>query len=397
VQITGQGGGLIPDITATVHVHSRVASLRLDPADTTRIIAVTDTTQVRATALGADGQSVADAPLTWNAPDTAVASFDRVTGQVRGRRPGYAVITVFAPSGRTSTVSKTVRVRVVPGSLEAARTRFGLNVGQHEAVDVQLVDEQRRPIRSALPWMSWTSSADTMARVENGQIVAVRPGRARLTGRARWDSTLTLDVLIGGDMVAVHQVEGRLDLAMYWAGGANWRPLTSDSLIEEGAAWSPDLTRLAYVAGPPTPPRGTQRAALYLMNVDGTEATRVTEDTGRVRMPSWVNGGAPRVVFEWNRTGLPQIWLCELPAAVIGPCTSRPITTTPVANQDPAVAPAGDRVVYVSGRQASPGRTTQNIYRSLLDGSGETLLYAAPQSERVTQPGFSPEIGRAHV
>jgi len=178
---------------------------------------------------------------------------------------------------------------------------------------------------------------------------------------------------------------------MYWDGGANWKPLTNDSLLEETPAWSPDLTRLAYVAGPPTPPRGTQRAALYLMNVDGTEAVRVTEDTGRVRMPAWVAGGAPRIVFEWNRTGLAQLWLCELPAAVIGPCTSRPITTTPVANTDPAVSPRGDRIIYVSARQASPGRTTSNIYSATLDGGGEVLVYAAPQNERVTQPTFAPD------
>ena len=390
VQITGQGGGLIPDIIATVHIHQRIASLRLDPADTTRIIAVSDTTQVRVTALGADGQPVAEAPLTWSAPDTAVASFDRVTGLVRGRRPGSAVITVFAPAGRSENASKSVRVRVVPGSLEAARTRFGMSVGQHEAVDVQLVDEQRRPIRSALPGCRgrrpptpWPGSS--------GQIVAVRPGRARITGRARWDSTVTLDVLVGGDMVAVHQYEGRLDLAMYWDGGANWKPLTSDSLVEETPAWSPDLTRLAYVAGPLPAPRATQRSSLYLMNVDGTEATRVTEDTGRVRMPSWVRGGAPRIVFEWNKTGLPQVWLCELPQTVIGPCTSRQITTTAIANQEPGVSPTGDRIVYVSSRQASPGRTTSNIYRAMPDGSGEAVLYIAPQNERVTQPTFAPD------
>lgn len=392
VQITGQGGGLIPDILATVHVHQRIASLRLDPADTARIIAVTDTTLVRASALGADGQPVAEAPLTWTAPDSAVASFDRVSGLVRGRRPGTAVITVFAPTGRNETTSKAVRVRVVPGSLETPRTRFGLNVGQREAVDVQLVDEQRRPIRSALPWMSWSSTADTVARIESGQLVAVRPGRARITGRARWDSTVTLDVLVGGDMVAVHQYEGRLDLAMYWDGGANWKPLTSDSLIEETPAWSPDLTRLAYVAGPAPVQRVPPRAGLYVMNVDGTEAARVTEDTGRVRMPSWVRGGAPRIVFEWNKTGLPQVWLCELPQS--GLCASRQITTTPVANTDPAVSPRGDRMVYVSSRQASPGRTTANIYSAQLDGSGETLLYSAPQNERVMQPTFSPD-GRA--
>ena len=391
VQIIGQGGGLIPDLVATVHIHQAIASLRLDPADTMRIIAVSDTTEVRVVALGADGQPVAEAPLTWSAPDSAVASFDRVTGLVRGRRPGTAVLTVFAPAGRSATLSKQVRVRVVPGSLEAARTRFGMNVGQNEAVDVQLVDEQRRAVRSALPWLTWTSTADTVARIESGQIVAVRPGRARLTGRARWDSTVTLDVMVGGDMVAVHQFEGRLDLAMYWDGGANWKPLTSDSLIEESPAWSPDLMRLAYVAGPSPAPRATQRAALYLMNVDGSEATRVTEDTGRVRMPSWVRGGAPRIVFEWNKTGLQQVWLCELPPQVIGPCASRPITTTAIANLDPGVSPAGDRLVYVSSRQTSPGRTTSNIYRSLLDGSGETVLYSAPQNERVSQPTFSPD------
>ena len=388
--------GLYSDIHAVVHVHSRVASLRLDPADSMRTIAIGGTTQVRAAALDGSGQPILEVPLTWRAPDTSVASFDAASGEVRGRRTGEALITVFAPTGRDSAVSRSVRVRVVAGGLAIARTRVGLTVGERLPLDVQLLDDQRRAVMPANPYLTWTSSADSVVRLEGNEIAALRPGRARITGRAPWDSSVVLDVVVGGELVAVNQRAGRYDLAAFWAGGANWKPLTADSLVESQPSWSPDLTRLVYVGTLPFTSSGNRgavtRAALWLINADGTEPVRLTDDSVQVRSPAWA--GSNRIVFEWNKSGMPQVWLYEFPAAGTGPGTSRAITTTPVPNQAPAASPDGERIVYVSSRQTSPGRSAYGLYTAAVDGSDERLVVSAPQGQRIDDPSFTPD-GRA--
>lgn len=389
--------GLYADITATVNIHRRVASLRLEPVDSIRTIAIGGATSVRAVALAADGTPITEVPLTWRSADSVVASFDAATGAVRGRRAGEALITVFAPTGRDSAISRTVRIRVVSGGLAIASNRIGMNVNERVPLAVSLLDDQRRPVMSANEYLAWTTSADSVARLEGHEVIAMRPGRARITGRAAWDSTVVVDVLVGGEMAAVNQRAGRWDLAMYWGNGANWKPLTADSLVESQPAWSPDLTRLAYVANLPTPANNNRtppRSALWAMNVDGSEPVRLTDDSAQARYPSWVRGVTSRIVFEWNKGGLQQVWLYEFPASGTGRGTLRAITATPVANLSPGVAPAGDRITYVSLRQSSPGRSTFGLYTAGIDGSDERLLTSAPPGQRIDQPQYSPD-GRA--
>ena len=385
--------GLYSDIAATVNVHRRVSAVRLEPADSVRTIAIGGTTQLRAAALDASGQSVLEAPLTWRAPDSAVASFDPATGQVVGRRTGEALITVFAPGGRDSALSRSVRVRVVAGGLALARTRLGLTVGERAPLDVQILDEQRRAVMSANQYLTWSSSADSVARIEGNEVLALNPGRARLTGRAPWDSSVVVDLVVGGELVAVNQRGGRYDLAAFWAGGANWKPLSADSLVESQPAWSPDLTRLAYIGTLPFTTSGNRgavtRAGLWMMNADGSEPVRLTDDSTQTRSPGWA--GPNRIVFEWNKGGMPQIWLYELPAAGAGSGATRPITTTAVPNMAPAVSPDGERIVYVSSRQSSPGRSAYGLYTAALDGSDERLVITAPQGQRLDDPSFTPD------
>jgi len=384
--------GLYADIHATVHVHRRVVSIRFDPADTARTIAIGATTLLRAIALDASGQPIAEVPLAWRAPDTAVAAFDPATGAVRGRRAGDALFTIFAPTGRDSGISRSVRVRVVAGGLSVARTRVGLNVGERMPLMAQVLDEQRLPVMSADQYLTWTSSADSVARVEGTEIATFRPGRARLTGRAPWDSSVTVDVLVGGELVAVNLRAGRYDLALYWAGGANWRPLTADSLVESQPAWSPDLTRLAYVATLPQAGGGNRatRSALWAMNVDGSEPARLTNDSVQVRSPAWVRGGN-RIIFEWNRSGMPQIWLYEFPATGSGPGTTRQVTSSAVPNLAPTVSPDGERIAYVSSRQNAQNRSAYGLYTALVEGGDERLVVTAPQGQRLDEPVFSPD------
>ncbi len=375
---------IYPELVLTVNVHRRVHQLALLPADSLRTIAIGGSDTVRAQALAEDGMRVPEAPLSWRLSDTTVVAFDPVTGVVRGRRAGVTDISVSAPTGRDSATTRSIRIRVVAGGLSASRSRLGLPHGERTPIDVVLLDDRRQPVGSAMGMLTWTSSADTVARVEGGHIAAVRPGRARLTGRATWDSTVAVDVFVVGDVIVAGSFEARRDLIMKWNAGQRWSPLTADSLVELQSAWSADLTRLLFTAQPALPQR-TPTSALYRMNLDGSERVRLTDDSAMIRFPSFVGNG-PRVVFESNRGGRQQVWALDSAGA-----TPRQVTRTPAANMAPAVAPDGTRLAYVSVRETSPGRSASGIYLSALDGSDERLLVAAAQGQRLDNPVFAPD------
>jgi hypothetical protein len=378
---------IYPELVLTVNVHRRVAVLSLTPADSVRTIAIGGTDTVRAVATAADGTPVREAPFTWRLTDTTVVAFDQSSGLVRGRRAGTTEISVSAPTGRDSAVVRSVRIRVVAGGLRASRTRLGMPHADRTPIDVVLLDDQRQTVGSAMGMLTWTSSADTVARVEGGHIVASRPGRARLTGRAPWDSTVTVDVFVVGDVIVAGGYQGRRDLMMKWNAGQNWAPLTADSLVELQAAWSPDLTRVLFTAQGAVPQRNPT-AALYQMNLDGSQRTRLVDDSAMVRFPSFVPGSA-RVIFEWNRGGRQQVWMLDSAGAA-----PRQVTQTAAANTAPAVSPDGRRLAYVSVRETSPGRSASAIYVADLDGGNERMLQAAVQGQRLDSPVFSPD-GRA--
>jgi len=375
---------IYPELVVTVNVHRRVASLTLTPTDSMRTIAIGGTDTLRARALAEDGTPVPEAPLTWRLSDTSMVAFDRATGVVRGRRTGTVDISVSAPLTGDSVTTRSIRVRVVAGGLSVSRRRIGLPYGARAPIDVVLLDDQRHPVGSAMAMLSWSSSADTVARVEATSVVAGRPGRARLTARAPWDSTVTVDVFVVGDVIVAGDLEGRRDLIMKWNAGQNWTPVTRDSLVELQAAWAPDLTRILFTAQPLAAQR-TPTTALYMMDLDGTHRVRLTDDSAMIRFPSFVGTG-PRIVFESNRTGRQQVWVLDSAGAA-----PRRVTMTADANLAPAVSPDGARMAYVSARETSPGRPAYGVYHSTVDGTDERLLVSVPQGQRLDNPVFSPD------
>ena len=378
---------LYQDIVAEINVHRAVTRLDLTPADSQVTIAIGGSVTLRATALAGDGTPVPEAPLTWRVGDSTTVTFDPATGVVRGRRTGMTDITVRVPAGVDTDSIRTIHVRVVAGGLAATPSRIGIPHDSRAPVDVVILDDQRNAVGSAMSLLTWTSSADTVARVEGDAIVTQRPGRARLTARALWDSTVTVDAYVVGDVIVAGQYQGRRDLLVKWNAGQNWSPLTSDSLVELQAAWSPDLTRVLFCAQAPVQQR-TPTSALYLMNMDGSQRVRLTDDSAMVRFPVFVPGSR-RVVFEWSRGGRQQVWALDSAGA-----TPRQLTQTPSANMAPSVAPDGRRLAYVSSRESSPGHSTWGIYTATLDGADERPFLSVPPGQRVDAPVYAPD-GRA--
>jgi uncharacterized protein YjdB len=386
--------GILPDFSATVHIHRRVRGITLGAtdrragADSAYILPIGGTLTLHARAIAADdGGDVPEAPITWRTLDTSVVAMDTAHGTVRGVHMGVAQVDVFTPLGGDSVAAARARIRVIAGGLATTRPRYiGAGINEQLPLEVSLLDDQQRTVGSAHPYLTWTSSNDSVAKVEGTQIVTYRPGHAQLRARTRWDSTLTLDVFVGGDMAAILRRGGRYDLAMVWGGGASILPLTHDSVVEEFPAWSANGTRLAYTT---LSTRGRiQTSTLWVMNVDGTEATMLTDDSALVKWPTWVRSN--RIVFESNRSGRPQVWIHEL-TATGSRGASRPITANVAANLSPGVSADGSRIAYVSSRETSPGRSAYGLYTAAMDGSDERLVLTVPGGQAIDQPRFSPD------
>lgn len=376
-RITAESNAYEP-ITITINVHRRVVALAATPSEDVVTIAIGSRLVLDVRAMADSTTPIPEAPLTWTRPDSTVVRYDATTHAVTGLRIGETSVAVAAPAGRDSTLTKRWRIRVVAGGLAVSHARLGLGVGEQVPIAVQLLDDQRRPIGPATG-ITWTSSSDSVAQARDGQIAGVHLGHATLTAHATgWDSTATVEVFVVGDMLVSAQRAGRWDLFMISGGTAT--PVTADSLVESQVAWSPDLTRIAFVAAPSVRSTDFQ---LYVANADGTSPVRLTNnDSVVIASPSWGRPAGTQIVYEGTRGARGQIYLSNADGT-----GTRALTSGDNSNSAPDVSPDGRKITFVSLREISAGLRNYDIFEMNLDGTGERRLTTS--SRRDGSPAYS--------
>jgi len=348
--------GFFPNIVTTVTVHPPIQRLVATPADTLITLAMQGATSLGIRFYGADTAPLEGIPVHWTLPDTSVARFDTVTLALRGVRMGDTRIRVAAQATRTDSASHTWHVRVVAGGLQIATPRFALPVGEQRQMAVQLLDDRRRPLGPATA-LTWRSSADSLARVTDGRAVGVAMGHAQLTARSTWDSVVTADAYVVGDMLVPALRAGRWDLLMVQRGDpAKLRWLTQDSLQKTQVAWSPNWTQIAFVAAPPK----SELFDLYVASADGSDVRRLTHDSLPVQSPVFVGPAGDQIVFESGRAGKTQLYIINKDGT-----GRRQLTSGDSPSSQPDVSPDGRKVLYVALRDHN-----YNIYQRNLDGTG---------------------------
>ncbi|HYO54355.1 Ig-like domain-containing protein [Archangium sp.] len=129
---------------------------------------------LQAVALDAKGQPVEDPKLRWvsSAPDVATVE----NGVVVARRSGKAKISAAAGKARAS-----VEVLVSIPSLVDIRVDGAdfLLAGNSIPISAVVKNELGKPLVDVPP--QWSTSDESVARVENGRLVGVSPGRATIT------------------------------------------------------------------------------------------------------------------------------------------------------------------------------------------------------------------------
>lgn len=136
-----------------------------------------ESTTLQVVAYDAQGQVVEDPQLRWSSSAPQVASVE--AGVVTAHRSGSATIGVRAGGAHASLE---VRVAIPIGIEIRADSADFLEAGRSIAISAVVKNEQNRPITELVP--QWSSSDESITRVENGRLLGLSPGVATVTARA---------------------------------------------------------------------------------------------------------------------------------------------------------------------------------------------------------------------
>jgi Tol biopolymer transport system component len=159
------------------------------------------------------------------------------------------------------------------------------------------------------------------------------------------------------------------------ADGSNQTRLTDNPASDAGASWSPDGQKIAFVSD------RDGNFEIYTMNADGSNQTRITDNPSSDRFPSW-SPDTSRIVFHTNRDKNRDIYTMNADGSGL----SR-LTDNPAADTLPSWSPDGSRIAFVSHRDENP-----EIYIMDADGSNQTRLTI--NSTMDIMPSWSPDGSR---
>ena len=145
------------------------------------------------------------------------------------------------------------------------------------------------------------------------------------------------------------------------------------STEDSSPSWSPDGTKIAFNSD-----KDEQNSDIYIMNVDGSNPTRLTDNPADDGDPSWSPDG-DRVVFHSNRDGNWEVYTMNADGS-----DQARLTNEPANDLGPSWSPDGTRILFGSNRDGN-----WEIYTMNVDGSNQTRL--TENTTDVGAPSWSPD------
>ena len=155
--------------------------------------------------------------------------------------------------------------------------------------------------------------------------------------------------------------DGNAEIYVMNADGSNQTRLTNNTTGDWGPAWSPDGARIAFTSD------RDDNWAIYVMNTDGSNQARLTNNTTGDWWPAWSPDGT-RIAFSSARDGNWAIYVMNSDGSNQTQLTA--------ADWGPAWSPDGSRIAFASDQGA-----TAEIYVMNADGSNQTRLTENPASD----------------
>jgi hypothetical protein len=157
------------------------------------------------------------------------------------------------------------------------------------------------------------------------------------------------------------------------ADGANQTRLTNNMKHDYRASFSPDGSKIAF---------GSDRDGnfeIYVMNADGTNQTRLTNNPAKDEIPNFSPDGS-KIAFESNRDGNTEIYVMNADGT-----NQTRLTNNPARDGNPAFSPDGSKIVFESFRDGN-----EEVYVMNTDGTNQTRLTNNPAGDS-GDPFFSPD------
>ena len=131
----------------------------------------------------------------------------------------------------------------------------------------------------------------------------------------------------GNRIAFVSDRDGNFEIYMMNADGSNQTRLTNNPAEDGMPAWSPDGSCLAFNSD------RDGNFEIYVMDADGSNQTRLTNDPGWDTMPAWSPDGSC-LAFNSDRDGKSEIYVMDADGS-----NQRNLTNNPAWDGDPAWSP----------------------------------------------------------
>ena len=159
------------------------------------------------------------------------------------------------------------------------------------------------------------------------------------------------------------------------ADGGNQQRLTENRKNDWNPSWSPDGKRIAFSSDR----KGDiVNFEIYVMDADGQNEQRLTENRVHDWFPSWSPDGK-RIAFTSRRDGNDEIYVMDADGG-----NQRRLTHHDDSDEDPSWSPDGKRIAFTSLRDGS-----RDIYVMDADGDNQRNLTNHPDAD--WNPSWSPD------
>ena len=163
--------------------------------------------------------------------------------------------------------------------------------------------------------------------------------------------------------------------------GVNQLTQTGSGFSDRFPTWSPDGTRIAF--GRIT--FAVNKSQIYIMNADGSNATRITNNSANDRQPAWSPDGT-KIAFVSDRDGNEEIYVMNADGS-----NQTRLTTNASFDIDPAWSPDGTKIVFATTRDfpGIAGNIADGFEVYTMGADGNNPLRLTNNSSSDAQPSWS--------